>query len=32
LKNWAFRDKYSFEEYLADGEKMLIDAFLTKKP
>ena len=30
LKNWAFRDKYSFEEYLADGEKMLIDGFLTK--
>jgi len=29
LKNWAFRDKYSFEEYLADGEKILIDNFLT---
>jgi AcrR family transcriptional regulator len=29
LKNWAFRDKYSFDEYLADGEKILIDNFLT---
>jgi len=29
LKNWAFKDKYSFEEYLADGEKILIDTFLT---
>ncbi|HXW22754.1 MAG TPA: TetR/AcrR family transcriptional regulator [Rhodomicrobium sp.] len=29
LKNWAFRDKYSFEEYLTDGEKILIDNFLT---
>lgn len=29
LKNWAFRDKYSFEEYLRDGEKILIDNFLT---
>jgi AcrR family transcriptional regulator len=31
LKNWAFRDKYSFEEYLADGEKILIDGFLIKQ-
>ena len=31
LKNWALRDEYSFEEYLANGEKMLIDAFLTKR-
>ena len=29
LKNWAFRDKYSFDEYLADGENILIDNFLT---
>ena len=29
LKNWAFRDKYAFEDYLADGEKILIDSFLT---
>lgn len=29
LKNWAFRDQYSFEEYLRDGEKILIDNFLT---
>lgn len=29
LKNWAFRDKYSFEEYLRDGETILIDNFLT---
>lgn len=29
LKNWAFRDKYAFEDYLADGEKILIDNFLT---
>ena len=29
LKNWAFRDKYSFDEYLADGEKILIDNLLT---
>ena len=31
LKNWAFRDKYAFEDYLADGEKILIDNFLTKE-
>lgn len=31
LKNWAFRDKYSFEEYLAEGERILIAAFLTAK-
>lgn len=29
LKNWAFRDKYSFDEYMSDGEKILIDNFLT---
>lgn len=29
LKNWAFRDQYSFEEYLREGEKILIDNFLT---
>lgn len=29
LKNWAFREQYSFEEYLRDGEKILIDNFLT---
>lgn len=29
LKNWAFRDQYSFEEYLRDGEQILIDNFLT---
>lgn len=31
LKNWAFRDKYTLEDYLADGEKILIDNFLTEK-
>ena len=31
LKNWVFRDKYTFEEYLAEGERMLIAAFLTAK-
>jgi len=31
LKNWAFRDKYAFEDYLADGEKILIDSFLTEE-
>ncbi len=31
LKNWAFRDKYAFDEYLAEGERILISAFLTPK-
>jgi AcrR family transcriptional regulator len=31
LKNWAFRDKYTFDEYLAEGERILITAFLTAK-
>jgi AcrR family transcriptional regulator len=31
LKNWAFRDKYTFDEYLAEGERILISAFLTAK-
>lgn len=31
LKNWAFRDKYTFDEYLAEGERILIAAFLTAK-
>ena len=31
LKNWAFRDKYRFDEYLAEGERILISAFLTRK-
>ena len=30
LKNWAFRDRYSPEEYMAEGEKILIYPFLTE--
>ena len=30
LKNWAFRDKCSASEYLAEGEKLLIWPFLTE--
>jgi len=29
LKHWAFRDKYSFDEYMEEGEKILLDPFLT---
>ncbi|CUW39362.1 putative TetR-family transcriptional regulator [Magnetospirillum sp. XM-1] len=29
LKNWAFRDRYSPDEYMAEGEKILIRPFLT---
>ncbi len=31
LKNWVLRDNYSFEKYLAEGERALIGAFLTSK-
>jgi AcrR family transcriptional regulator len=31
LKNWAFRDKYTLDEYLAEGERILVAAFLTAK-
>lgn len=30
LKNWAFRDRYSPDEYMAEGEKILIYPFLTE--
>jgi len=30
LKNWSFRDKYSIDDYIADGETILIDNFLTE--
>jgi len=30
LKNWAFRDRYSPDEYRAEGEKILIYPFLTE--
>ena len=30
LKNWAFRDKYNLEDYIKDGEALLIDNFLTE--
>jgi AcrR family transcriptional regulator len=29
LKNWAFRDRYSAEEYAAEGENILLLPFLT---
>lgn len=29
LKNWAFRDRYSAEEYAAEGESILLIPFLT---
>lgn len=29
LKNWAFRDRYSAEEYAAEGESILLTPFLT---
>lgn len=29
LKNWAFRDRYSAEEYAAEGENILLRPFLT---
>ncbi len=29
LKNWAFRDRYSHQEYMLEGEKILIIPFLT---
>lgn len=31
IKHWSFRDKYSLEEYIKDGEAILIDNFLTEK-
>ena len=30
LKNWAFSDRYSGEEYMAEGERILIRPFLTE--
>ncbi|MBI2818493.1 MAG: TetR/AcrR family transcriptional regulator [Acidobacteria bacterium] len=30
LKNWAFRDRYSADEYMAEGEKILVRPFLTE--
>ncbi len=29
LKNWAFRDRYSADEYMAEGENILVKPFLT---
>ena len=31
LKNWAFRRRYSLEEYVREGLKLLVDPFLTAK-
>lgn len=30
LKNWVFRDRYSADEYMAEGENILIKPFLTE--
>lgn len=30
LKNWAFRDRYAADEYMAEGENILIRPFLTE--
>ncbi len=30
LKHWAFKERCDLEEYLDDGEKILIDSFLTE--
>lgn len=29
LKNWAFRDRHSVDEYMAEGENVLVRPFLT---
>ena len=31
LKGWAFRDRYTLEEYVKEGFKLLVDPFLTEK-
>jgi len=31
LKHWAFRDKYTLDEYVEEGIKLLIDPHLTEK-
>jgi AcrR family transcriptional regulator len=31
LKAWAFRDRYSRDEYVAEGIKLLVEPFLTEK-
>ncbi|MBI2754102.1 MAG: TetR/AcrR family transcriptional regulator [Betaproteobacteria bacterium] len=31
LKSWAFRNRYTLEEYIAEGVKLLVDPFLTAK-
>ena len=31
LKQWAFRDRYSLDEYVAEGIKLLVEPFLTDK-
>lgn len=31
LKHWAFRDKYTLDEYVEEGIKLLIDPILTDK-
>ncbi len=31
LKQWAYRDSFTLEEYVAEGERLLIEPFLTKK-
>lgn len=31
LKGWALRDRYSLESYIAEGERMLIEPFLTER-
>jgi hypothetical protein len=31
LKSWAFRRRYTLEEYVKEGLKLLVDPFLTAK-
>jgi len=31
LKNWAFRDRYTAAEYMAEGLKLLLEPFLTER-
>lgn len=31
LKSWAFRNRYTLDEYIAEGVKLLVDPFLTAK-
>jgi len=31
LKQWAFRDRYSLDDYVGEGIKLLVEPFLTEK-